>query len=102
MTDRSNSLRYHAATRQLYFRVMAHKKCDEACHDWTGRQHHKTESCFASRILDPADRTILVAVLLSQNAAPDPLNAEGRLMAGCGQAAAGRDVAPDSYFTSIA
>jgi hypothetical protein len=35
---------------------VAHQKCDYACHDRTGREHHKAERYFAGRILDPADR----------------------------------------------
>ena len=53
--DRFGSLRHHAAARYLHFRVMAHQKCHYSCHNRTGRQHHKAERCFASRILDPAN-----------------------------------------------
>jgi hypothetical protein len=52
---RFGSLRHHAAARHLHFRVVAHQKRDDAGHDRTGRQHHKAESYFASRILDPAN-----------------------------------------------
>src|SRR6516164_6167038 len=55
MTDRFGSVHHHTAARHLYFRVMAHQKCDDACYDRTRRQQHKAERCFAGRILDPAD-----------------------------------------------
>jgi hypothetical protein len=49
-----SSLRHHAATHHLYFGVVPHQECDDACCDRTGRQRHKAERCFASCILDPA------------------------------------------------
>ena len=52
---RLGSLRHQCGARHLHFRVVAHQECDDACYDQTGRQHHKAERCFASRILDPAD-----------------------------------------------
>jgi hypothetical protein len=55
LRNRFGALRHHAATRHLYFRVVADQKGHYSCHDRTGRQHHKAERCLASRILDPAD-----------------------------------------------
>jgi hypothetical protein len=52
---RFGSLSHHAAARHLHFRVVAHQKCDDARHDWTGRQYHQAERYFASRVLDPAN-----------------------------------------------
>src|SRR6516164_3591784 len=53
--NRFGSLGHDVATRHLHFRVVAHQKCDRACHDGTGCQQHKTERRFAGRILDPTD-----------------------------------------------